>query len=216
MFGAPAFAAAVDFTGNAALTAAYVYRRISQTQGDPTAQTGFKAAFTNGIYGSIWGSGVHFRGKTGASAEVDYVAGWNRALGDKWALDMNVTYFNYPSARVALAYPELIGTVTSAQKYWLMLWYSPDVFATGASGIYTEIGAKLPISDAVRLEIAIGRYDLDAAYGKSYAHARLGAVWAFSKPFKLRVTAHDTDGGGKVLFPGQAGSRLEAAIQASF
>ena len=48
------------------------------------------------------------------------------------------------------------------------------------------------------------------------AYAQLGATWAFKAPFEPRVTAHATDRSAKTLFPGLAGSRVEAALQASF
>lgn len=97
-----------------------------------------------------------------------------------------------------------------------MLGYSPDVFATGRTGVYAQVGAKFPINQTVRIEAALGHYDLDDAYGDSYSHAQLGAVWALRAPFELRVTAHGTDSAARRLFPGLAGSRVEAALQASF
>ena len=207
---------AIDVTGSAALTTDYVFRGITQTQGDPAAQFGVKAATANGFYANIWGSTVEFPGDTGATTEADYIVGWGGKLNDDFALDVNVTHFDYPSARADLAYTELIGTLTWKDNYWLMVGYSPDVFATDEAGIYTLVGAKFPVNDQFRIEATVGHYDLDDAYGRSYSHASLGAVWAFKAPFELRVTAHDTDSSGDDLFPGLAGSRVEAALQASF
>lgn len=207
---------AAEVTGNAALTTDYVFRGITQTQGDPAVQMGIKVAADSGLYGLVWGSTVEFPGDSGASSEIDYVIGYGHTFNDDWALDVNVTYFDYPDTRVALDYAELIGTLTYKSNYWLMVGYSPDVFATDETGIYTQIGARFPVNDTFRVEAAVGHYDLDDAYGDSYSHAQLGAVWAFKAPFELRVTAHDTDSGGDDLFPGLADDRIEAAIQASF
>lgn len=212
--GARAEAAELD--GSAALTTDYVFRGITQTQGDPAAQVGASLTSDSGLYGAVWGSTVEYPGDTGASSEFDYVVGWGGQLAEDWAVDVNVTYFDYPSARVDLAYAELIGTLTWRDNYWLMLGYSPDVFATDQTGVYAQVGATLPINEAVRIEAALGHYDLDDAYGDSYSHARLGAVWAFRAPFELRVTAHGTDSSARQLFPELAGSRVEVALQASF
>lgn len=209
-------ARAADVSGSAALTTDYVFRGITQTQGDPAAQFGVKAATANGFYANIWASTVEFPGDTGATTEADYIVGWGGKLNDDFALDVNVTHFDYPSARADLAYTELIGTLTWRDNYWLMVGYSPDVFATDGDGLYTQLGAKVPISEQFRFEASIAHYDLDDAYGRSYSHASLGAVWAFKAPFELRVTAHDTDSYAERLFPGLAGSRIEAALQASF
>lgn len=209
-------ARAVDLSGSAALTSDYLFRGISQTQGDPAAQAGFKMAGGSGIYGSVWGSTVEFPGDTGASAEIDYVVGWGGAINDDWTVDVNVTYFDYPSARVDLDYAELIGTLTWRSNYWLMVGYSPDVFATDEAGIYVFAGAKFPITDTVRIEAGAGHYTLDDAYDDSYAHAQLSAVYAWA-PVELRLTAHGTDSGGDNIFgENLAGSRIEFALQAFF
>jgi len=209
-------AQAAELSASGALTNDYVFRGISQTQGDPAAQFGTRAVASDGLYGQVWGSTVEFAGDTGASSEVDYVVGWAGDIADHWAADVNLTYFDYPSARVELAYAELIGTLTWKRDYWLMVGYSPDVFATGEAGIYTALGARFPVNDALRLEAVVGHYALDDAYDASYSHASLGGAWAFRAPFELRVTAHRTDADGEHLFPGAAGSRVEATLQATF
>jgi uncharacterized protein (TIGR02001 family) len=209
-------APAGDLSGSTTLTSDYVFRGISQTQGDPAAQAGFRYSGDSGLYASVWGSTVEFPGDTGASAELDFVAGWSRAINDDWSLDVNVTYFDYPSARADLDYVELIGTVTWHSNYWLMAGWSPAVFATDEAGIYVFAGARFPITSAFRLEAGAGYYELDDAYGDSYAHAQLGMVYAWA-PVEFRLTAHATDSGTENIFGDElAGSRLELAIQASF
>ncbi|MGY1408926.1 MULTISPECIES: TorF family putative porin [unclassified Luteimonas] len=211
-----ASAHAAELTGSAALTTDYVFRGISQTQGDPAMQAGARLAAASGLYGAVWGSTVEFAGDTGASSEIDYVLGWGGSLADDWALDVSVTWFDYPGSRAELDYPELVGTLTLRDAWWLTVGFSPDVFASDGNGVYAQLGGKFPVNDALRLEAAVAHYDLDDAYGDSYSHAQLGAVWAFKAPLELRVTAHGTDASAKTLFPGLAGTRIEAALQASF
>ena len=142
---------------------------------------------------------------------------WQLSEADwRWALDVNLTHYRYPSTTVDLNWTEAIGTLTWKQNYWAQLAYSTEALATDETGAYAQLGAKVPLSDQLRLEAAAGYYWLDDAYDDSYAHAQLGAVWAFKAPFELRVTAHATDSSAKTLFPALAGSRVEAALQASF
>lgn len=204
------------FTGSAALTSDYVWRGTTQTRGDAAAQAGFKAAGDGGWYGAVWGSTVEFAPDTEASSELDLVLGWSGALSADWALDLNLTHYRYPSARVDLDWTEAIGTLTWAERVWAQLGYSNDALASGEAGVYAQIGAKYPLGDQIRLEAAAGYYRLDAARGDGYAHAQLGAVWAVKAPFELRVTAHATDDAAETLFPGLAGTRVEAALQAAF
>lgn len=209
-------AQAASVSGSGALTTDYVWRGTTQTQGDPAVQAGFKATTGNGVYGAVWGSNVEFAPDTHASSELDATVGWGGALSEDWALDVNLTHYRYPSTTVDLNWTEAIGTLTWKQNYWAQLGCSNDALATGESGTYVQLGAKVPLGDSVRLEAAAGYYALDDAYDDSYAHAQLGAVWAFKAPFELRVTAHATDSSAKALFPGLTGSRVEAALQASF
>lgn len=211
---APAYAATVG--GSAALTTDYVWRGTTQTQGDPAVQAGFKASADNGLYGAVWGSNVEFAPETRASSELDVTLGWSGNVAEDWALDVNLTHYRYPSTTVDLNWTEAIGTLTWKQNYWAQLGYSTEALATDEAGIYAQVGAKLPLNEQVRLEAAAGYYWLDDAYDDSYAHAQLGAVWAFKAPFELRVTAHATDSSARDLFPGLAGSRVEAALQAAF
>lgn len=209
-------AAAATVSGNATLTTDYLWRGTSQTQGDPAIQAGFKAAAGNGLYGSVWGSNVEFAPETHASSEFDFVVGWAGNLADDWALDLNLTHYRYPGTTADLNWSELNGTVTWKQNYWAQVGWSNDALATDRNGTYAQLGARVPLGEQWRLEGAVGHYWLDDAYGDSYAHAQLGAVWAFKAPFELRVTAHATDDSAKRLFPDLAGSRVEAALQASF
>lgn len=208
---------AAELSGSAAITSDYVWRGTTQSQGDPAVQAGFKVAGDSGLYGSLWGSSVEFAPETKASTELDLVVGWSGALSEDWALDVNLTHYRYPSATVDLDWTESIGTLTWKRNYWLQAGWSNDALATGESGTYAQIGARFPLGDALRVEAAAGRYWLaDTAYGDDYAHAQLGVVWAFKAPFELRATLHGTDSAAKRLFPDLGGSRVEAALQASF
>lgn len=221
LLAASSSAGAATFNGSGAITTDYVWRGTTQTQGDPAVQASFKATADNGLYGSIWGSNVEFAPETRASSELDFTVGWSGNVADDWAFDVNLTHYRYPSTTVDLDWTEAIGTLTWKQNTWAQLGYSNDALATDEAGAYAQLGAKLPLSEQVRLEAATGYYWLDDAYDDSYAHAQLGAVWAFKAPapdkhVELRVTAHATDRSAKTLFPELAGSRVEAALQASF
>ncbi|HEY0334311.1 MAG TPA: TorF family putative porin [Stenotrophomonas sp.] len=203
-------------SGNLALTSDYVWRGTTQTQGDFAAQAGLKWAADNGLYAAAWGSNVEFAPETHASSELDLVLGWSGALASDWALDANLTHYRYPSTTVELDWTELNGTLTWKQNYWLQLGWSDEVMASDAHGTYAQLGGRLPLGERCRVEAALGHYWLDDVYGDSYTHGQVGVVWAIASPLELRLTAHDTDHAAERLFPGLAGSRAEAALQASF
>ncbi|MEH6420937.1 TorF family putative porin [Pseudomonas sp. CGJS7] len=206
-----------SFTGSAALTSDYVWRGTSQTQGDPAVQVGFKAAAANGFYASVWGSNVEFAPETHASSELDFTVGWAGKIAQDWALDLNVLHYRYPSTTSDLNWTELNGTLTYRDNYWLSLGYSNEALGSKQRGIYSQIGARLPVNDALRFEAAAGHYFLDDVYDRSYSHGQLSAIWAVKAPFELRLTAHATDHNAERIFGDSlAGSRIEAAVQATF
>lgn len=208
---------AVDFSGGAAITTDYVWRGTSQSNENPAVQASFKVASDTGFYAQAWGSSVEFAPDTRASTEIDLVAGWSGALSDTLALGVNLTHYLYPSTTVDLDWTEAIATLTWLEHYWVQVGHSNDALATHTSGTYATIGARLPVSDTFGFEAAAGHYWLAGNSGyEDYAHLQVGAVWAFASPFELRLTAHETDSAAERGFGALAGSRIEAALQASF
>lgn len=212
---------AATLTGNAALTSDYVWRGSTQSQGDPAAQAGFKFAADSGWYASAWGSSVEFAPETHASSELDVTVGWAGRIAPDWALDANLLHYRYPGTTVDLNWTELNGTLTYADRYWLALGYSERALGSRDAGLYTQLGARIPLNERLRLEAAAGYYRLDRAAGSAqedrYAHGQLSAIWAVKAPLELRLSAHATDRGGERLFGDDyAGDRFEAALQASF
>lgn len=201
--------------GSATVTSDYVFRGISQSQGDPALQAGVRVDTTSGVYAAIWASTVRFASAPGASTEVDGVLGWRGDLSEAWVGDINVTRFQYPATSTALSYTELIATLTWRDRSWILLGYSPDVFASGEAGIYAQVGIKVSLGD-VRIELAGGYYALDEVYGRGYAHAQVTAAWQPHPKVELRLTGHTPDSSARTLFGDVASPRIEAAIQASF
>lgn len=202
--------------GNATLTSDYVWRGSSQTMEDPTVQAGVKLSSGSGWYASVWGSGVSFEPDAGARSEFDIVAGWSGALAPDWALDVNLTHYLYPSTDVDLDWTELNSTLTWKERYWVSVGVSDDALASGRTGTYAQLGARLPLGGQWRIEGAVGQYWLDSAYADDYLHGQLSAIWKVHGPWELRLTAHDTDRAAKRLFGSNAGSRVEFSIQTSF
>ncbi len=214
-------AGAVEVGGNAALTTDYVWRGSTQTHGDPAVQAGARVSGEAGFYGAVWASNVEFAPETHASSEFDFTVGWAHALGDDWAVDVNVLRYQYPSTTVDLDWTELDGTLTWKDDYWASLGWSNEALGFDATGVYGQLGARFPVDDRFRFEAAVGYYDLKDLDGDGrddgYAHGLVSAVWAFKAPFEARLTAHATDSKARDFFGEDfAGTRMEAALQASF
>ncbi len=212
-------AQASTWSGNVTLTSDYVWRGSTQSQGDQAAQAGFKVSGDSGIYASVWGSSVEFAPEVEASTELDFTVGWSHALDDDVTLDFNVLRYQYPATRVDLNWTELNGSLTYKNNYWLSAGWSNEALGYDHSGLYTQLGARYPLSDRFRFEAMVSHYFLSKAVvaARAYTHAQANAVWTIHAPFELRLSAHATDSHAKAIFGDDfAGSRMEAALQASF
>ena len=212
-------AKATDVSGNATLTTDYVWRGSTQTRGGPAVQAAFKVSGANGFYAAVWGSNVEFAPETHASSELDFTVGWGKALSDDWSVDANILHYRYPSTTVDLDWTELNGTLAYKGNYWASISYSNEALGYKADGVYALVGAKFPVNDRLRLEANAAHYFLDDAVvaRRGYTHGWLSAVWAVKGPLEARLTVHATDNNAKAMFGDDfAGSRIEAALQASF
>lgn len=206
---------AAEFSSNAAVTSDYVFRGISQSSGRVAWQLGGRVDLASGIYGSVWTSRVEFASAPAANAEIDYVFGIRRELGDGWTGDFNATKFTYGRAP-QLNYLEWNATATWRERRWVTLGISRDVFATGRSGLYTQAGVRIPLRKSVRLEFAGGYYWLEPAYGRNYAHLQTTLAWLPRPDIEVRLSGHLADHQARVLFGDPAEPRLEASLQTSF
>jgi uncharacterized protein (TIGR02001 family) len=206
---------ASDLSGNAALTSDYVFRGISQSNKGAALQAGMRIDSEAGLYASAWASRIDFPSAPAASAEIDYVIGARRKLGEGWVGDLNATWFTYSGAS-ELNYLEWIATATWRDRRWIMLGMSNDVFATGRDGVYLQAGMRMPLDNAWRVELAGGHYWLDRAYARDYSHAQATLAWLPRPKIELRLTGHLTDHNARETFGDLAGSRIEASLQASF
>lgn len=207
-------------SGNVALTSDYVFRGISQSNEHAALQAGVRIDGDTGFYGSAWASRIDFASARAASAEIDYVIGLRRELGEDWTGDVNATWFTYAGAS-ELNYLEWIATLTWrgsrwVNSRWVMLGVSRDVFATARNGVYAQAGMRIPLDDALRIELAGGYYWLDRVYARDYAHAQATLAWLPHPRVELKLTGHLTNHDARVLFGDLAGPRLEASLQASF
>jgi uncharacterized protein (TIGR02001 family) len=213
MAGMPLHAASVS--GNASLTSDYVFRGTSQANEHAALQVGVRVDAETGLYGSAWASRIDFIGSPDAFAEIDYVVGARRKLGQDWVGDLNATWFTYAGAS-ELNYLEWIATTTWRDRHWVVLGVSSDVFATRRDGVYVQTGVRVPLDNALRVELAGGYYWLDRAYARDYSHGQATLAWLPHPKLELRLTGHLTDHDARVLFGDLAGPRFEASLQASF
>jgi len=186
----------LEFSANVAMTSDYVFRGVSQNEGDLAIQGGFDVAHTSGIYAGVWASNVSNDLYDSSSVETDVYAGWAGEVGPV-GIDVGVLQFIYPgqtSAGDPLDTTEWhIGVSGSVGPVGLGLTYytSDDYFATGDAA-YVDLGAEYAIG-SVTLAAHYGWTDFDANAGfKDYEDWSIGASTEYGG-FGFDLTYTDTD-----------------------
>jgi uncharacterized protein (TIGR02001 family) len=159
-------AADVDLTVTA--TSDYDFRGISQSRGEPAFQAGVEYS-ADWLRASAWTSSVDFGADVDGRRELDLSvgAGHETAAGLEW--DVLATRYLYPGAGGSLGDPldasddvaptadYVEWSVGAARGRWsARYWYSPDLYATGASGSYAEAAASFALHPKLALAVHAG------------------------------------------------------------
>ncbi|MBN8608873.1 MAG: hypothetical protein J0L81_18305 [Caulobacterales bacterium] len=184
-------AAEGSVSANVALTSNYVWRGITQSDGDAAIQGGFD--YTNGMfYAGVWGSSVDDFGVS-ASSELDLYVGVTPTLGPV-TFDLGVVGYYYPGASEDIDFNELkLGASISPTDAWsvgVTGYMSDDFLALGDDSLYLELGSSYAFSDAFSVSGAFGNQDVDG--GGDYDTWNIGATYAFHG-FGLDLRYHEAD-----------------------
>ncbi len=188
---------------NIAVTSNYVWRGVSQTNGDQALQGGIDYKKGN-YYVGVWGSNVSFDApKPGqhADTEVDLYGGIAPTVGD-WSFDFGAIAYTYPGAD-SENYGELKAGVSHAMGKGTIgaVMYLP---VETMDNPYYEINASLPLSDKLSISGAIAnneanKDEADANYtglcgnadakncGVKYTTFNVGATYNLTDSLSLDV-----------------------------
>lgn len=166
---------------NVAAASDYVFRGLSQTNGDAAVQGGID--YSNGMfYAGTWASNVSF----GHDYELDLYAGVKPAAGN-FSFDLGaITYYygskdyNTTELKAAVSHPLGKGTVGVA------FYDNVDYGKT----YYYELNGSYPITDKLGVSGAIGEQDF---LGAKYSTGNLGLTYAITPTLSLDGRFSDTN-----------------------
>jgi uncharacterized protein (TIGR02001 family) len=189
-------------------TSDYVFRGITQTDGDPTIQGSINIGY--GIfYAGAWASGVDFGGAadgfgSDSQIEIDYYAGIKPTWGPA-TFDFGVLYYTYPGASDSLGeldYVELkasvSGEIFKSMTATATVYYSPE-YGGELGEAWTEegtlayaVGHKVWIFDPT-ISGTYGHTDIEL--GAEYNYWNAGVTLAVDKiAFDFRYWDTDLSG----------------------
>ena len=167
LLAAPALASAQDadeaeeesmLSWNAAIATDYMFRGVSQTDGEASLQLGADLSFDNGIYVGVWGSNVDF-GAGGPDLEIDTYIGWNVDLNERWNLDLALNRYNYigeEDGYGAIDYNEFLANLALDETWTFSFGYTNDVYALDDDGFYYGLGGSFDVGYDWGLDVTVG------------------------------------------------------------
>ena len=191
-----------ELGGSIAATSDYVWRGVSQTQGNPALQIDLSATHASGFYAGVWASNVDFGDPDdGIDVEFDPYIGWSGAVGEGKELDVFLTHVSFPGHNPGYdySYTELEAKLSFDNGLYVGAAYSPDIFNLGGPGYYTNVGLALPLGDSgYDMTAQFGLYNLNEAAGDSYTDFLLGVGREFG-PIRADLAYTNTISYGEVL-----------------
>jgi uncharacterized protein (TIGR02001 family) len=204
--------AAPTISFNAGVANDYVFRGMSQTNGDIQVFGGADVA-AGMFYAGTWASNVDFGDAT--DAEIDFYAGFKPTVGVA-SLDLGVIYYGYIGAPNGAGYGNFefkaAGSVPAGPgSLGAAVYYSPDGFGAVDDALYYEVNGSFPVAKALSIGGALGRQTFDG--GGDYTTWNVGATFSFMDHLALDVRYHDNNHGEFGKF---ANERVAVTLKASF
>ncbi|MNE16593.1 putative bacterial protein [compost metagenome] len=145
-----------DVSMNATLTSDYMFRGISQTQGNGAIQGGLDVAHDSGLYVGTWASNVDFGDSVDGNVEFDYYFGFGNNITEDISYDLGWIKYDYPG-NSALNFSEYYGSLT-AYGFKVGAAYSDD-FADDNTTLYSYVGYDYTLPYEIGLALQYGNYD---------------------------------------------------------
>lgn len=190
---APAVAQEVSVSGNVAIGTEYVWRGVTQSNGDMAISGGFDLEAGN-FYAGTWVSNVDFEDSSDTNIEWDFYAGFTGDLTDTVSFDLGLIYYAYPdSGDLDYDFVELYGGLSTELEAGLGLagyiYWDPD-----NESFYVEGSAGYSLTDDLGIDATIGNYSFDG--GGDYTTFSVGATLATAVGLDLdfRYWTTDIDG----------------------
>ena len=147
-----------DVSMNVGLTSDYMFRGISQTQGNGAIQGGLDVVHESGLYVGTWASNVDFGGD--ASVEFDYYFGFGNNITEDISYDLGWIKYDYPGES-GLNFSEYYGSLT-AYGFKVGAAYSDD-FGGSDTTLYSYVGYEYTLPYDIGLALQYGNYDFKDA-----------------------------------------------------
>lgn len=200
-----------DLSGSFGVVSDYLFRGVSQTDGDAAVQGSFTISHDSGVYFTTWGSNVDFGDDT--DWEVDFTLGYGGAIDEATTYDVSLTYFAYPNQPSGSNYDyfEIAAGIThdlgNGLSFGAKVAYSPENFGETGDEFWLGLNGTYAVAEWLELSANVGyqSYDSNFYIEDSYFHYDIGAtVYYGILGLDIRYSGTDSDVYGKDKIVGSA------------
>jgi uncharacterized protein (TIGR02001 family) len=206
------------FSWSIAATTDYVFRGVSQSDGDGALQIGLGYELGSGFYVGVWGSNIDFG--DGPNIELDTFIGWNHDFNESWNFDVMLNRYNYLGDEDVDSdydgnYNELISKVTYAEMISFTLGYTNDVYALDEDGWYYGLAGTWEVGHGFSLGAGVGLSTFASDTGiEDYTDWNVSLSRDFG-PVNAAIGYYDTDSDGEYNFGDNAEDRVVLTLSVS-
>ena len=201
-------------SASVAFSSEYIWRGISQTDGDPAISGSLDYAHASGFYAGVWGSNVDYGDD--ASAEFDAYLGYANEFGETGiGYDVGVLRYMFPGEDYN--FNEVYGSL-SYSIFSAGVAYSSDTLGSGEDGYYYFIDAGYELPMGLNLYGGFGVYDADEnTFGveDSYSHYWVGVSKDIAG-FTLDLSYQDADSDAEDIYGDLADETFLFSVSRSF
>ncbi len=202
-------------SASVALSSEYIWRGISQTDGDPAISGSFDYAHSSGFYAGTWASSYDFDDE--ASSEIDVYAGFSGAFGESGiGYDVGVLRYMFPGEDYN--WNEVYGSL-SYSIFNLGVAYSSDTLGSDEDGYYYSLDAAYDLPMGLNLYGGVGLYDADEntfADGiDDYSHYWVGVSKDLAG-FTFDLSYQDTESDAEDIYGDRAEETFLFSVSKSF
>ena len=204
-------------TGSIGGSSDFVFRGLSLTRGEPSAQASLDVEFPKEFYVGVFIATADPRPALSPNVEMDAWAGRYWRLSENFSGDLRLSQYTYPDdpRRISYNRTELTGTLGFRNRLFVAAIYSPNTKAIGSSAGYAEgnvwaleASGRHPFNERFSVSAGIGHYGLDEIYHDSYNYWNVTLTGTF-KPFELQLAYLGVDSSAKEHFvPESVGDRV--------
>ena len=205
---APAPTPEHTLTGNVGVYSQYIFRGLTQTNGDAALQGGFDYSHSSGFYAGTWLSNISWltdsptaTGYASSSLEMDFYGGYKGTISGDLGFDVGLLQYYYPGTKntAAVPYPAGINKADTLEMYGALTWkwlsakysYSLNDQTFGvkdsSGSSYLDFSANFPLTDAVNLVAHYGIQKYEGSGGACGVRVS-NDICASYKDWKLGAT----------------------------